>query len=249
MTGPLAIVAGHGRPLEHGRGQRCGTIASSAGTTVNGTLTNGPLFVTGTPFVSTANNAPNVPTNTAPTNGATGVSVNPTLQVGVSDPNGDPLTTSFYGRTAGSTAAEDFTIVVIPGHAALRRQRRRRPDVQPADAVDRQQRRCPERRLREPARRHHRELRHGRARVAARRRRHGHPRQRRDPQQPRPGQPRHEHARRGHVQLLRRSTSRRVATTCRSTRGTAAGSAKRPARSNASTRTTTSCSRPAASTS
>ncbi len=84
------------------------------GEPINGTLMNGPLWVTGTPFVSTANNAPNVPTNIAPTDGATGVSVNLTLQVGVSDPNGGQLTTSFDGRTAGPAAAEDFTIVVVP---------------------------------------------------------------------------------------------------------------------------------------
>ncbi len=112
MTGPLATSPGMVArwSMDEGTG---GTIASSAGTTVNGAL-NGPLFVTGTPFVSTANNPPNIPTNIAPTNGATGVSVNPTLQVGVSDPNGGTVTTSFYGRTAGSSAAEDFTFVVIP---------------------------------------------------------------------------------------------------------------------------------------
>ncbi len=112
MTGPLASAPGMVArwSMDEGAG---GTIASSAGTTVNGTL-NGPLFVAGTPFVSTANIPPSIPTNVAPTNGATGVSVNPTLQVGVSDPNGGTLTTSFYGRTAGSSAAEDFTFVVIP---------------------------------------------------------------------------------------------------------------------------------------
>ena len=113
MTGPLAGAPGMVArwSMDEGSG---GTIASSAGTTVTGTLTNGPLFVAGTPFVSTANAAPNIPTNVAPANGATGVSVNPTMQAGVSDPNGGQLTTSFYGRTAGATAAEDFTIVVIP---------------------------------------------------------------------------------------------------------------------------------------
>ena len=50
------------------------TIASSAGTTINGTLTNGPLWVEGTPFVSTANVAPNVPEPRRPIElGATGV--------------------------------------------------------------------------------------------------------------------------------------------------------------------------------
>ncbi len=58
--------------------------------------------------------APNVPTNVAPPNGATGVSIDPTLQVDVSDTDGGPVTTSFYGRSLAPVAAEDFTIVEIP---------------------------------------------------------------------------------------------------------------------------------------
>ena len=114
MIGPLASSPGMVArwSMNEGSGP---TIASSAGATVTGTLTNGPVFVTpGTPFVSTANSAPNVPTNVAPTNGATGVSTSPNLQAGVSDPNGGTLSTAFYGRTAGPVAAGDFTIVVIP---------------------------------------------------------------------------------------------------------------------------------------
>ena len=90
------------------------SIASSAGTPVNGTLTNGPLFVPGTPFQSTANQAPNAPTNLTPPDGAVDVSTTPTLEAQVSDPDGDALTTSFYGRTAGTASAEPFTIVVLP---------------------------------------------------------------------------------------------------------------------------------------
>ena len=114
MIGPLASSPGMVArwSMNEGTGP---TIASSAGATVTGTLTNGPVFVTpGTPFVSTANSAPNVPTNVAPTNGATGVSTSPNLQAGVSDPNGGTLSTAFYGRTAGPVAAGDFTLVVIP---------------------------------------------------------------------------------------------------------------------------------------
>jgi VCBS repeat-containing protein len=113
MIGPL--TAGTGLVARWGMNEGTGsTIGSTPAPTINGTLVNGPLWVTGTPFVSTANSAPNVPTNVAPADGATGVSANPTLQVEVSDPNGGQLTTSFYGRTAGPGAAEDFTIVVLP---------------------------------------------------------------------------------------------------------------------------------------
>ncbi len=113
MTGPVTSSPGLVArwSMDEGAGS---TIASSAGTTINGTLTNGPLWVEGTPFVSTANLAPNVPSLVAPSNGATGVATFPTLQATVSDPNGGSLTTSFYGRTAGPPAAEDFTIVLLP---------------------------------------------------------------------------------------------------------------------------------------
>ncbi len=81
MTGPLA--ASPGLVARWGMNEGTGpTIASSAGTAVKGTLINGPLFVPGTPFVSTANSAPNIPTNVSPTDGATGVSTSPTLEVG-----------------------------------------------------------------------------------------------------------------------------------------------------------------------
>ncbi len=52
---------------------------------------------------------------TSPANGATGVSTSPDLTVSVSDPNGDPMTVTFYGR-ANSTPAPgpDFTIIALP---------------------------------------------------------------------------------------------------------------------------------------
>ena len=49
-----------------------------------------------------SNTAPNAPTLNAPTNGATGVGTSPTLDVGVSDPNADPLTVTYYGRPLAS---------------------------------------------------------------------------------------------------------------------------------------------------
>ena len=48
------------------------------------------------------NQAPNAPTVNAPPNGATGIGTSPTLDVGVSDPNSDPLTVTFFGRPYAS---------------------------------------------------------------------------------------------------------------------------------------------------
>ena len=50
-----------------------------------------------------------------PTDGATGVSTSPTLQVTASDANAsDVLSVSFYGRAAGTATGADFTFVIIP---------------------------------------------------------------------------------------------------------------------------------------
>ena len=113
MAGPLVSAPGLVArwAMDEGTGA---IIASTAGPTVNGTLTNDPQWVDGTPFASTANAAPDAPTNPAPTDGATDVGSNPTLSVDVSDPDGGELTTTFYGRPTGPVAGQDFTIVVIP---------------------------------------------------------------------------------------------------------------------------------------
>jgi len=55
---------------------------------------------------------PNQPVLVAPPDGATEVSTSPTLEVTVSDPQGDSLDVTFYGRQA--SAASDFTIVPLP---------------------------------------------------------------------------------------------------------------------------------------
>ena len=49
----------------------------------------------------------------APPNGATGVDANPTLSVSVTDPQGDLLDVTFYGRELGGTVGEDFTVVHV----------------------------------------------------------------------------------------------------------------------------------------
>ncbi len=49
-----------------------------------------------------ANPAPDAPTLNAPADGSSGVSTSPTLDVGVSDPQADPLTVTYYGRPLAS---------------------------------------------------------------------------------------------------------------------------------------------------
>ncbi len=61
------------------------------------------------------NIAPNLPALVQPADDATGVSLPPTLEVTVSDDNpGDKLDVGFYGRQAGVSTSEDFTLVVFP---------------------------------------------------------------------------------------------------------------------------------------
>ena len=45
---------------------------------------------------------PDAPTLNAPANGATGIGTSPTLNVGVSDPDADPMTVTFFGRPFAS---------------------------------------------------------------------------------------------------------------------------------------------------
>jgi hypothetical protein len=54
--------------------------------------------------------APNPPTLNSPADGATGVSIPPTLSVGVSDPDPGNLTVTFFGRVH----SPDFTLAVLP---------------------------------------------------------------------------------------------------------------------------------------
>lgn len=53
------------------------------------------------PFTTESNKDPNVPTNPVPANGATGVALDVTLRVDVSDPNGDTMDVTFYDMMNG----------------------------------------------------------------------------------------------------------------------------------------------------
>ncbi len=68
----------------------------------DGTADSNTVTVSLTVIPAPANVAPDMPVVNTPTNTATGVSLSPTLQVGVSDPDADPLTVTFYGRPLAS---------------------------------------------------------------------------------------------------------------------------------------------------
>jgi uncharacterized repeat protein (TIGR02543 family) len=81
-----------------------------------GTYAYGPsVFLVQDETGGPPNQAPSAPTLVQPTNGTTGVSTSPILEVIVADPNiTDTLDVTFYGRAAGGGAGEDFTLVALP---------------------------------------------------------------------------------------------------------------------------------------
>ena len=80
------------------------TLADSAGASVTGAAVARPTWVAG--FVPPVVSAPpDAPTVIAPANGASGIGTSPTLNVGVSDPDDDPLTVTFFGgRSPAATS-------------------------------------------------------------------------------------------------------------------------------------------------
>src|SRR6185503_10151304 len=97
------ITSGTGLIGRWGMNEGSGTtIADSTAPVVNGTLTNGPIWVSGFVPPPPGNQAPNAPTVNAPANGAPSVGTSPTLDVNVSDPEASPLTVTFFGRPSAS---------------------------------------------------------------------------------------------------------------------------------------------------
>jgi len=95
-----------------------GTTAANTGSasSANGSLRNGPTWVTGFPAGTPppVNNPPIV-TIVAPANNVTGVSTNATLSVSVSDAQATALTVTFYARACPAVSTGvDFTIVPLP---------------------------------------------------------------------------------------------------------------------------------------
>ena len=100
LTSGTGLVARWG--LNEGSSTNVGdsiTTPSAADGTVSG---SGYAWVSGFVPPVAGNAAPDAPTLNAPSNGATSTGTSPTLNVGVSDPDGDPLTVTYYGRPYAS---------------------------------------------------------------------------------------------------------------------------------------------------
>ena len=111
-TSTAGLVARWG--LDEGLGTNVG---GSAGTTVNGTIVgaNYTWITPGAPFNLSFNLPPAQPTLNAPAHLATGVALSPTLDVGVSDPDGGNLTVTYYGRPlTGGPPGPNFTLIGQP---------------------------------------------------------------------------------------------------------------------------------------
>ena len=77
--------------------------------------------------IGAGNEAPNPPVLVRPDAGAVNVTIPPTLEVTVSDPDGDAMSVSFYGRAVnGSVPAEDFLFIAVPDTQKLARHN---PDI------------------------------------------------------------------------------------------------------------------------
>jgi hypothetical protein len=104
-----ALVARWG--LNEGAGTSAG---DSSGTAQNGTVIGSNWsWVAGAPFDIVVNLPPDQPTLISPGDGASDVATSATLEVAVSDPDGNPLTVTFYGRQV-MAPGPDFTVVALP---------------------------------------------------------------------------------------------------------------------------------------
>ena len=97
--------------------------------------------------------APNVPVLNSPAVGSS-VASPATLNVSVSDGNGDPMTVTYYGRQ--KSAAPDFTVVAIPDTQHYVDDPAPRGDVHGPDELDRRQSDAAQHRVRVASWRHHR---------------------------------------------------------------------------------------------
>ena len=89
------------------------TVASSAGTTVNGTLTNGPIWTS--VIGDLTNDVPPTVTLTSPVNGVINQPLSVNLKAAVNDTDSTNLTVTMYARPASTALpGSDFTIVALP---------------------------------------------------------------------------------------------------------------------------------------
>ncbi len=100
----LELTSGTGLVARWGLNEAPGTdVTDSIATAANGTITgSGYSWVAGFVAAAAGNTAPDAPSLNSPGNAATGIGTSPTLDVDVSDPDGDPLTVTYYGRPFAS---------------------------------------------------------------------------------------------------------------------------------------------------
>lgn len=91
------------------------TVLGSAGTTIDGNiLGSGWSWDTPPPFDAVPSAPPSAPFLVSPGDHATNVSLAPTLDVIVSDPDADSVTVTFYGRVKTPVDPTPFTLVHLP---------------------------------------------------------------------------------------------------------------------------------------
>ena len=77
------------------------------------TVSQRPLLEV-TYYVGEVNDPPNAPILVQPADDAFDVSIPPTLEVTISDPESDLMDVSFYGRPVGTGSGEDFLFIAVP---------------------------------------------------------------------------------------------------------------------------------------
>jgi hypothetical protein len=98
--------------LDDGAGS---TVLGGAGTNINGVITGTQWgWDAPAPFNAVPSAPPSAPVLNSPLNLATNVSLAPTLDVTVSDPDADSIMVSFYGRTKSAVDPTPFTLVHLP---------------------------------------------------------------------------------------------------------------------------------------
>ena len=90
-------------------------VGDSTASPVHGTIIGTDLpWAAGAPFDLTFNRRPTRPCSSRPPTARPASRTSPTLDVAVADPDGEPLTVTFYGRAVPAGAAPDFTLVALP---------------------------------------------------------------------------------------------------------------------------------------
>ena len=109
------LTSGSGLIGRWGLDDGSGTVAAdSVAGAPSGTLVGGLTWVAGHAFPADTNGVPKVVLD-GPVAGASGLSTSPTLSVTPTDPEGQPMSVSFYGRKAASGV---FTLIGVTSAAA-----------------------------------------------------------------------------------------------------------------------------------